>query len=435
MARLGKNGRALHGTFAESGPTADTPPLNVATEPDVEMADGVTEGSRWRALLAMLVGITIVFSNIYSTQPILPALGRDFDVSPAASALTVSVVVLGLGIASLIYGPLSDRTGRKPVVAATACLLVLPTLGVTLASSFSALLLCRALQGLIIPGITAVGLVYLQEVLPQSWRGVSTSAYVSATALGGLIGRLQGGLLTDHYGWRVASGSFVVTTALSALLLVFWLPVVRRPATTSRSWGARAWLRELGLTYARLGRFFRQRRVLGGAIIGFTMFFGFVSIFTYLPYRMEQPPFLLSQGQISLLYLVYLVGFVVTPWTGRLSDLVGRRLVIGAALVLMILGSALTSLNELIGIAFGLALLNIGLLAAHAAASAFVNDNAAVSSRGSATSFYLVFYYLGGTTGPLLCGLAWQFFGWHGVLGACLMTVGVALIILLTACI
>jgi len=206
------------------------------------------------------------------------------------------------------------------------------------------------------------------------------------------------------------------------------------PETATEQRGADAWLRELGLTYGRLGRFFRQPRVLGGAIIGFTMFFGFVSIFTYLPYRMQQPPFSLSQSQISLLYLVYLVGFFVTPWTGRLSDLFGRRFVIGASLVLMISGSLFTSLDELSGIIVGLALLNIGLLAAHAAASAFVNDNAAASGRGSATSFYLVFYYLGGTLGPAICGLAWQSFGWTGVLAACLVTVGVALTALFTLC-
>jgi YNFM family putative membrane transporter len=392
---------------------------------------------RWRALLAMLVGIGVIFGNIYATQPILPAISHDFAVPPAASALTVSLVVLGMGIASIIYGPLSDRVGRKPVVAATACVLVLPTLGATLAPTFAVLLACRALQGLLIPGITAVGLAYLQEVLPPSWRGVSTSAYVSATALGGLIGRLQGGFLTDAFGWRLAFGSFVVTTALSAALLVFWLPVVPRTALAAEhtdGGGTGGWLRALGLSYANLGRYFRLPRVLGGAIVGFTMFFGFVSIFTYLPYRMQQPPFALSQGQISLLYLVYLVGFFVTPWTGRLSDLFGRRFVIGASLVLMISGSIFTSLDELGGVLIGLALLNIGLLAAHAAASAFVNDHAAASGRGSATSFYLVFYYMGGTLGPIFCGLAWQTFGWPGVLGACLVTVGVALTSLVTLC-
>jgi MFS transporter, YNFM family, putative membrane transport protein len=382
------------GLVGEASHPAVVPEVGEANTGEQGVA-GVAAGQRWRALLASLVGIAVMFGNIYATQPILPALSRDFAVPPAASALTVSVVVLGMGIASLIYGPLSDRAGRRPVIAVTACLLVLPTLGATLAPSFSVLLICRALQGLLIPGITAVGLAYLQEVLPPSWRGVSTSAYVSATALGGLIGRMQGGFLTDAYGWRAAFGSFVVTTSLSALLLVVWLPAVRRVAALSpEQQGAGGWLRELGLTYARLGSFVRQPRVLGGAIIGFTMFFGFVSIFTYLPYRMQSPPFSLSQSQISLLYLVYLVGFFVTPWTGRLSDRFGRPFVIGASLVLMISGSIFTSLDTpigpevsvpAIGLAIspafngtlvGLVLLNIGLLAAHAAASAFVNHKA-----------------------------------------------------------
>jgi YNFM family putative membrane transporter len=173
---------------------------NTGAEPAATTLD--RDRGRWRTLCAMLVGITALFSNIYATQPILPTFSREFDISPTVSALTVSVVVLGMGVAALIYGPLSDRTGRRPVIVVTACLLILPTLGVALAPDFGTLLVCRALQGLLIPGTTAVGLTYLQEVLPSSWRGVSTSVYVSATALGGLVGRLQGAFLTDAFGWR-----------------------------------------------------------------------------------------------------------------------------------------------------------------------------------------------------------------------------------------
>jgi YNFM family putative membrane transporter len=421
--------------------TADTE--DVADLADAALAagvGGVTEAAhggasrRWRTLIAMLVGISALFSNIYATQPILPTLSREFDIAPTVSALTVSVVVLGMGVASLVYGPLSDRTGRKPVIVVTACLLLLPTLGAALAPDFSTLLICRALQGLLIPGTTAVGLAYLQEVLPPSWRGVSTSVYVSATALGGLVGRLQGAFLTDALGWRWAFGSFVATAGLSAALLVVWLPRQRRPRPALRRFRRLRAAGQLGLTYLRVGRFFGQRRVLGGALIGCTMFLAFVGVFTYLPYRMEQPPFNFSESQISLLYAIYLAGFIVTPWTGPLSDRLGRRGVIGASLVLMIAGALFTLQDSLEYIIAGLVLLNIGLLAAHAAASAFVNDHAPATSRGSATSFYLVWYYLGGTLGPAVAGLAWQGYAWPGVLGVCLAAVGLSFAALLTLC-
>jgi YNFM family putative membrane transporter len=184
-------------------------------------------------------------------------------------------------------------------------------------------------------------------------------------------------------------------------------------------------VRELGLTYAHLWSFLRQPRVLGGVIVGFTMFFGFVSIFTYLPYRMQAPLFSLSQSQISLLYLVYLVGFLATPWTGRLSDRFGRRFVIGASLVLMISGSIFTSLDAPIGPALsapaiglaispalngtlvGLILLNIGLLAAHAAASAFVNEKAKEGSQNRSRSRSPGGWLVGASDTRRATGLVW----------------------------
>ncbi len=381
----------------------------------------------WPTLIAILVSITAIFTNIYATQPIIPTLGAYFHVSPSLSGLSISLVVLGLGVAALIYGPLSDSIGRKPVMVATAAALIIPTLGAVLAPNYAIFLFCRILQGLLIPGTTTVGLAYLQEEFPPHLRGIGTSAYVSATALGGLIGRLQCGLLTNGGDWHIGFGSFVLTTALSVVVMLVWIPSQRQRAHQ------RITARALLQAYARLGIFWRQKRIVGGAIVGFTMFFGFVSVFTYLPYRVQQPPFNLSSGATSLLYLVYFVGFLVTPWSGRLSDRIGRRAVIALALGSMSIGILLTLLPTLVGIISGLLLLNIGLLAAHAAATAFVSENT-TEGKGSAASFYLVFYYFGGAIGPYICGLAWESVGWIGVVGACFATVILAFISDLVLC-
>lgn len=395
-----------------------------------EVRVGTARAARnnWRTLIAILIGITAVFTNIYAPQPILPTIGSAFGVPPALAGLSITFVVFGLGLAALIYGPLSDSIGRKPVMVATAAALLIPTLGAAIAPTYPIFLVCRIAQGLLIPGTTTVGLAYLQEEFPPELRGIGTSAYVSATALGGLIGRLQCGFIADVADWRWGFASFTITTGISALVMAPLIPRAARSAERRR-----LTLRDLAHSYARLGIFFGKQRIVGGAVIGFTMFFGFISIFTYLPYRVEGPPFNLSSTTTSLLYLVYFVGFLVTPWTGRLSDHIGRRAVIGLALGSMLIGLFLTDINTLLMVIAGLLLLNIGLLAAHAAASAFVSENT-TEGKGSAASFYLVWYYFGGALGPFFCGLAWQAYGWIGVLGACLVTVLMALASLLTLC-
>ena len=78
--------------------------------------------------IALFLGTAGVFADMYTTQAILPVLGRAFELPPATAGLTVSAAVLAVAAGSLIAGPLSDRIGRKPVIVGASGLLVVPTL-------------------------------------------------------------------------------------------------------------------------------------------------------------------------------------------------------------------------------------------------------------------------------------------------------------------
>jgi len=385
----------------------------------------------WWLVVTLLVGIATIFSNLYATQPILPILSQSLAVSPTLSALTVSAPVLCVALASVIYGPLSDHVGRKPVMIGAACLLLLPTSLAALAVNLPMLVICRALQGLLIPGTTVVGIAYIQEEFPPAWRGMGMGAYVSATVLGGVEGRLQGGLIADWLGWHWIFISFAITTGLGTLLMALLLPGIKHGRQVSGRTELK--LRQVGCIYLQLRTFFHQRRIIGASLMALSFFFTFISIFTYIPYRMKEAPFSLSDSAVSLLYLVYLVGLFVPLWVGRLSDKVGRRIVLGCTLSGVTVGILLTALPNLIGILMGLAVLCSSLFATQTVATAFVGDNAN-TARGSAASFYMLWYYIGGFLGPLLCGLAWQGLGWWGVLALCLIAISVSFVSLLTLC-
>jgi len=66
-----------------------------------------------RGMAGFLLGAASMFAVTYSTQAILPQLGRAFHVRPSQAGLTISVVILALAIGAWIWGPLSDRYGRK----------------------------------------------------------------------------------------------------------------------------------------------------------------------------------------------------------------------------------------------------------------------------------------------------------------------------------
>jgi Fucose permease len=80
-------------------------------------------------MAGFLLGAAGMFAVTYSTQAILPQLGRTFNVSPSEAGLTISIVVLALAMGAWIWGPVSDRYGRKRSIVLASALLVAPTVG------------------------------------------------------------------------------------------------------------------------------------------------------------------------------------------------------------------------------------------------------------------------------------------------------------------
>ena len=92
---------------------------------------------------------------------------------------------------------------------------------------------------------------------------------------------------------------------------------------------------------------FGNRRLIGAFVIGATVFFSFIGVFTYLPYYLTAPPFRLSTALVSSVYLVYVAGVFASLVSGRLSQRVGRRVVMAAGLAIAaagVLGTLVQSL-------------------------------------------------------------------------------------------
>jgi YNFM family putative membrane transporter len=190
-------------------------------------------------MTGFLLGAAAMFAVTYSTQAILPELGRAFDVSPAEAGSTISVVVLALAVGAWIWGPLSDRYGRKRSIVLASTLVVAPTIGAAVAPTFALLLVCRALQGLCMPGLLTAGVPYITEVFVPRLGGRAMGSYVAALIAGGLIGRVGVALLADAVGWRWAIGLLALLPLTAAILMRrSLLDVPPAEPTTSRRWSA-----------------------------------------------------------------------------------------------------------------------------------------------------------------------------------------------------
>ncbi|MBN8437416.1 MAG: multidrug effflux MFS transporter [Candidatus Accumulibacter sp.] len=170
-------------------------------------------------LLTTLVALGPLSTDLY--LPSLPTLARVFASDVASVQLTLSVFLAGFACGQIVYGPLSDRYGRRPVLLGGLLMFCVGTLGCVFAHSIDRLILARFVQAL---GACA-GPVIGRAVVRDLW-GASESARViaymgGAMAIGPLLGPTLGGFLTVLFGWQ---SNFV----LLLLVAVVQLAVVAR---------------------------------------------------------------------------------------------------------------------------------------------------------------------------------------------------------------
>jgi YNFM family putative membrane transporter len=351
-----------------------------------------------QAVVFALVATT--FLTIYVTQPVLPVLKEEFGVTPGIASLTVSAVVLGIALANLPFGVLADRFPIRPIVLGGGAVVASTSLACALTENIGLLIAARFLQGLFIPSMTTCLAAYLSRALPPDRLAVVMGWYVSATVAGGLGGRLLGGFVFPAEHWRhafVAAGALVGGTVVAALR---WLP--REPPRSAPSPEAAGFLALRA-----------RQELLRMFAVGFSAFFVFSAMFNYAPFYLSGAPLHLSVRVITLLYLAYLVGIAVGPFSGALTRRVGTGFTLIAGCALFGFSIALTLVPFLPVIAASLAGICGGFFAMHAAAVGSLNGRL-TGSRGRANSIYVLLYYLGGAAGISAGGAAYARWGWHG---------------------
>ncbi|MCY1223181.1 hypothetical protein D9M72_352930 [compost metagenome] len=138
---------------------------------------------------------------------------------------------------------------------------------------------------------------------------------------------------------------------------------------------------------------------------------GFVAVYNYLGFRLSGDPFGLPATVISLIFVAYLSGTVTSRLAGALTLKFGRRTILLAGIVPMVLGLALTLTQLLVLILAGLVVFTGGFFAAHSIGAGWTGG-IATTGRAQAASLYNLAYYLGSSAIGWAGGLVFQSFGW-----------------------
>lgn len=179
-----------------------------------------TNSFLFTVILTALVAFGPLSTDMY--LPSLPAMKAEFGASVSDVQLTLSIFLAGFAVSQLLYGPLSDRFGRRPILIFGIFAYGIASVACFLATSIEMLIVARFFQAFGACSGPVLGRAIVRDVFGQD-RAAQVLAYMgSAMALAPAVAPLAGGYLQVWFGWQ-ASFVFLAGFAFLLVLLVFSL--------------------------------------------------------------------------------------------------------------------------------------------------------------------------------------------------------------------
>ncbi len=371
-----------------------------------------SSGRRSLIVLIYLLAFVCAIGNPVAV-PSLPFMMKDFALSPIEMGMVISMFALpGVCIIPL-YGVLSDRLGRRPMLLAGLILCIAGSLICWAAPSFSWLLVGRALQGLSITPLEAM----CNTLISDLFQGEERMRFVTrATAMQYFSIAVTPIIVT----WLLSFGSWR-TGFLFAVILGFGALLISLPIKVPSSPSKNVSLKEYGghlrsvLSSGRVLSLFSVR--IGSALVIFGAIYPHLSLLVDMGLR-------LSPDLAGVLFSLYAVGMfagaMITQWgmrhlSPRMIGLLGGLQLTASMLLLLFASGLVQAVPALFLVGTGTGMLN-------ACCAAHVSLTATPDTRGSIMSAYSTMFRLGQTLAPILFGLCYQAGSFTFVFGAGLFT-------------
>ncbi|MGF1711359.1 MFS transporter [Vibrio kagoshimensis] len=355
---------------------------------------------------SLAIGSFIIFCNLYLFQPLLPHMSEHFQVSETQINWLFAASTLGLSISLVPWAIASESFGRKPVI--LFGLFSIPFVGLMMffTTSLLELVITRAFMGVAIAAFAGVAVAYMVEELSPKAFSIAIGGYIAANSLGGIVGRILGGLFTDLFDWRIAVLIFVVFSFIGALFIYFQLPKQRKFSP-------------------QRGLFFHHNRAvikhLNNRTIWFAMLIGganfalFVNLYSVMGFRLVAEPHSIPVGLASLIFLCYLAGTISSKLSGRWASSFSPLTGMFFGTCVSLIGMLTSAIDQLPFMLIGLLMISFGAFFTHTLAYSWVSQKA-TTAKATATALYLVHYYIGGSLGGFVLLYCWQKFAWQGVI-------------------
>ncbi|MFW6324697.1 MAG: MFS transporter [Desulfovibrionales bacterium] len=354
-----------------------------------------------QAIITVVTILTI--SALYTPQPVLPLLQDAFHLTRPTAALLVSVSLLPLGFAPLVYGLLLSKVPPRKMLQTSVSLLAISEAAIALADTFGWILSIRLVQGFLISASLTALMTTISGAASSRTIGRNMALYISSTIIGGFTGRFASGVIASFWGWRASFWVMFFALAGAALLL-FSFSTGKKPEQYQP------------MRFSLLKEVVSRPLFLRVYVSVFCLFFVFASLLNFLPFRLNE----LTPGapaiRSAFLYLGYLTGLIASLASTRSAGRIGgesKAIFLGFCVYLISLGVFFLPREEILYPAMFLFCGSMFFI--HSLAPGLLNTRER-RHKGVVNGLYIAFYYLGGSLGSYIPGFVYRAWGWSAFL-------------------
>lgn len=346
-------------------------------------------------------------TSLFFIQPLLPKLASAYQVPVSQVSLILSSETGLLALGLLFTGTLADRWGRKRLIVVSLVLGGVFTLLCPLVHSWTLLVILRGLIGLSLSGIAAAATAYISEEVPAPLAGMVTGYFVFGNSMGGMSGRVIASQLMNVMGVGHIFFIFSVILLVVALLVAILLP-------TSHNFKAETSLNLMAVIRGGSAHF-RNLKISLVFVVSFVIFGSFTSIYNFFAFYLHHAPFDMPYSRAGLVSTCFVLSFFTAPMAGRFANKYGSMNILALLLMAMVAGIVMTAFATVSSVFIaGVVIFTAGFFGCHSLGLGWVAKHA-THARGQATSFYLFFYYMGGSIVGYINGPIFTHFGWDGL--------------------
>lgn len=334
----------------------------------------------------------IVMSSMYLTIPLISVFSTSFNVSANEAAWTSTIFCVFFAMGCLVYGPLSDRYGRKKIILIGMGLLTVVSPAVGLFDNIGWIIALRAVQGLVAATFSPVALAYIMEMFPDTRKLTATGFLVTGFLMAGIIGQVISSFINQYLSWNYIFDIMGIGYFITVFLVMAFLPYddIKRPKTSV--------LKAIN----KMGSLFKIKSLVLTYAVDIMLLMSMMCMYTALGYYLSGPQFGLNTQEILYVRAVGIIGILFASTSGVLAkkfhffNILIAGLII-AAISLIILG--------LVSNVILLTVLSVIFVAGIAVATPNVIEligQLGGNARGSALSIHTVILFIGAGIGPII---------------------------------